>query len=842
MADTINITSTINNDLTVTSTLVSRNLVAATVAQTGPQGIQGETGEQGPIGPTGPQGIQGPQGEKGDKGDTGDQGIQGIQGIQGEQGTQGIQGEKGDKGDQGDQGIQGETAVVAQTEAPVDTGILWVDTDDDTAVGIPIGGTTGEVLKKASSTDYHSEWGSLDKDDVGLSNVDNTSDANKPVSTATQTALDAKQDVVSALQLGETSATAYRGDRGKIAYDHTSLTNNPHSVTKSQVGLGSVDNTSDVNKPISTAVQTALDTKAASTHSHTISNITSLQANLDAKAPVAHSHAITDVTNLQLTLDGKSSVSHHHDADYADISHTHSASNVTDFDTEVSNNTDVAANTAARHTHSNSTVLNAITASFTTADETKLDGIEAGAEVNEVSATDLSDGLATKSDTTHLHDDRYYTETEVDTIISGLTPASHTHLEADITDLGDYATSTELTTGLSGKSDTSHNHAVGGLSDVTLTSVADGEVLTYDSATSEWVNSAPSGGGGGPALYDFVVAADGSGDYLTLTAALTDTTNVVNGSSIFIKNGEYAEAGINCSQTDLKIVGESKHKTVLTLGTSQLRFNGINLHVSQLKVVMTVGKFRVSGADATVTDCYLKMDFASALELSGAKVHMSGCFLDATVYGGTAYFGSNATIVNNILYGWPTSPGTLYISDASLVQGNNFIQSNSNSTAGRYMIYLGGIGATVAGNKFDRASSFSVNEAVWAGTSNCSIVGNHFRIMHIKVTSHTLVSGNMFYQGDIVAASIQVMANSLGVNITGNTISGGTAYYYEAVNIASGSTHITVSNNMLNTNKGVINYASSDTIFISGNTGGNFSNTPVTDASGLAKVVNNSWQ
>lgn len=42
--------------------------------------------------------------------------------------------------------------------------------------------------------------------------------------------------------LGETSSTAYRGDRGKIAYDHTSLTNNPHEVTKAQVGLGSVLN------------------------------------------------------------------------------------------------------------------------------------------------------------------------------------------------------------------------------------------------------------------------------------------------------------------------------------------------------------------------------------------------------------------------------------------------------------------------------------------------------------------------------------------------------------------------------------------------------------------------
>lgn len=43
---------------------------------------------------------------------------------------------------------------------------------------------------------------------------------------------------------------------------HLTDTNNPHSVTKSQVGLGNVDNTSDVNKPISTATQTALNGKA----------------------------------------------------------------------------------------------------------------------------------------------------------------------------------------------------------------------------------------------------------------------------------------------------------------------------------------------------------------------------------------------------------------------------------------------------------------------------------------------------------------------------------------------------------------------------------------------------
>lgn len=43
------------------------------------------------------------------------------------------------------------------------------------------------------------------------------------------------------------------------AVTHIGDTNNPHNVTKSQVGLGNVDNTSDANKPISNAQQAAFD-------------------------------------------------------------------------------------------------------------------------------------------------------------------------------------------------------------------------------------------------------------------------------------------------------------------------------------------------------------------------------------------------------------------------------------------------------------------------------------------------------------------------------------------------------------------------------------------------------
>jgi len=43
---------------------------------------------------------------------------------------------------------------------------------------------------------------------------------------------------------------------------HEARQDNPHNVTKTQVGLSDVNNTSDLNKPISTATQTALDLKA----------------------------------------------------------------------------------------------------------------------------------------------------------------------------------------------------------------------------------------------------------------------------------------------------------------------------------------------------------------------------------------------------------------------------------------------------------------------------------------------------------------------------------------------------------------------------------------------------
>jgi len=120
------------------------------------------------------------------------------------------QGIKGDKGDQGDPATNLVTSVA---------------------------GKTGAV--------------SLTKDDVGLSNVDNTSDADKPVSTATQTALNAKANASDTVNLtgNQTVAGVKTFSSAPIAPSGTSIggvlhltgTGFPNGVVSAPVGSIYID-------------------------------------------------------------------------------------------------------------------------------------------------------------------------------------------------------------------------------------------------------------------------------------------------------------------------------------------------------------------------------------------------------------------------------------------------------------------------------------------------------------------------------------------------------------------------------------------------------------------------
>lgn len=108
---------------------------------------------------------------------------------------------------------------------------------------------------------------SLTKTDVGLSNVDNTSDSSKPVSTATQTALDGKQtldsDLTAIAAITPTNDDIVQRKAGAWINRSVAQFKTDLALTKTDVGLANVDNTSDASKPISSATQTALDAKQA---------------------------------------------------------------------------------------------------------------------------------------------------------------------------------------------------------------------------------------------------------------------------------------------------------------------------------------------------------------------------------------------------------------------------------------------------------------------------------------------------------------------------------------------------------------------------------------------------
>ena len=117
-------------------------------------------------------------------------------------------------------------------------GVSSLDRLQFQAVNVPTVSSTDTLTNKSISATSNTITG-LTKSDVGLSNVDNTSDANKPVSTA-QASADA---AVQAFAIQRSNHTGTQS-----AATITGLAAVATSGSKADVGLSNVDNTSDASK------------------------------------------------------------------------------------------------------------------------------------------------------------------------------------------------------------------------------------------------------------------------------------------------------------------------------------------------------------------------------------------------------------------------------------------------------------------------------------------------------------------------------------------------------------------------------------------------------------------
>jgi len=135
---------------------------------------------------------------------------------------------------------------------------------------------------------------------VGLGNVDNTTDASKPISTATQTELDLKASITALNLKANLTDLSLKADitdlNLKAPISSPTFTGSVSGITKSMVGLANVDNTTDLLKPISTATQTALNLKVSLTGIETLTNKTLTSPTLTA--PVLGTPASGIASNL----------------------------------------------------------------------------------------------------------------------------------------------------------------------------------------------------------------------------------------------------------------------------------------------------------------------------------------------------------------------------------------------------------------------------------------------------------------------------------------------------------------------------------------------------------------
>jgi hypothetical protein len=184
--------------------------------------------------------------------------------------------------------------------------------------------------------------------------------------------------------------------------------------------------------------------QAADAHTHSLSGVAGLEDALDDKAEAVHTHLIADVSGLQSALNEK-----------AATTHSHAISDVTNLQTSLDGKA------ASVHDHEISDV---------TGLQTALDAKASGTHNHDdryYTETETDTLLAGKSNTGHTHDDRYYTETEVNTLLAGKAASSHSHAISDVTN---------LQTSLDGKAAASHSHAI---SDVTgLQTALDGKAAS----------------------------------------------------------------------------------------------------------------------------------------------------------------------------------------------------------------------------------------------------------------------------------------------------------------------------------------------------------------------------
>ena len=408
------------------------------------------------------------------------------------------------------------------------------------------------------------------------------------------------------------------------------------------------------------ALNTAINSKAGASHTHKASdiNIMTGYTKPDSAGAISTSDTLnTAIGKLEKALDDKSSTSHNHNGVYLGVNSTAKAANKLATARTINGvNFDGTANitiTAAPNAHNQAS--NTITAMTGYAKPTATSAITTTDSLNAAigkleKALEGKQGSGSYAPASHNHDDRYYTESEINTKISALQTTDADNLAAakayadtkvaalvdsapetldtlkELSDaLGNDANfATTMTTNLGNKADKNHGHgnattsAAGFMSKddkAKLDGIASG-ANNYTHPTSSGNKHIPAGGSSGQFLS---WAADGTAKWV----GNPNTDNKVNVSADTVSETLYLTAATGA-------------------GTAGLKYNsGVKLNAKTGAITATTFKGALEGnATSATTAAACSGNAASASKVNNKLT------LQFNGAGGVTYDGSSAQTFN----------------------------------------------------------------------------------------------------------------------------------------------------------------------------------------------------